>query len=75
MAAAVRPALLWTYHMGVIPYWIHDTSPGCAKTYRLAGRSVDLIVRLVALSRLPPLRPLVRAALRLTADGDGDGEA
>lgn len=64
------PALLWTYHMGVILYWIHDTSPGCARSRRLIDRSVDLIARLVALSRLPPLRPLVRAALRLTAERD-----
>jgi AcrR family transcriptional regulator len=66
------PALLWTYHMGVILYWIHDASPGCARTHRLVDRSVDLIARLVMLSRLPPLRPLVRAALRLTADFDGE---
>jgi AcrR family transcriptional regulator len=60
---AALPALLWTYHMGVILYWIHDTSPGCSRTYRLVDGSVDLIVRLVALARLPPLRPLVRVAL------------
>jgi hypothetical protein len=54
--------------MGVILYWIHDVSPGCARTYRMVDRSVDLIARLVALSRLPPLRPLVRAALRFTAE-------
>jgi AcrR family transcriptional regulator len=69
---AQLPALLWTYHMGVILYWIHDSSPDCAKTRRLVDRSVELIARLVTLSRLPPLRPLMRAALRLTADLDGE---
>lgn len=61
------PVLLWTYHMGVILYWIHDTSPGCIRTYRLVDDSVDLVSRLIALSRLPPLRPLVRLARRFVA--------
>jgi AcrR family transcriptional regulator len=65
------PALLWTYHMGVILYWIHDTSPGCIRTYRLVDESVDLVSRLIALSRLPPLRPLVRIVRRFVA---GPGE-
>jgi AcrR family transcriptional regulator len=69
---ASLPALLWTYHMGIILYWIHDTSPGCARTRRLADRSAELVARCVALSRLPPLRPLVRAALRLIAEPDGE---
>ena len=57
------PELLWTYHMGIILFWIHDRSPGCAASYRLAERTVELIARLVAVSRLPPLRPLIRALL------------
>jgi AcrR family transcriptional regulator len=69
--SAALPELLWTYHMGVILYWIHDTSPGCVRTYRLVDASVDLITRLIALSRLPPLRPLVRMALRLTDEPAG----
>jgi|SRR5579864_1315797 len=68
------PTLLWTYHMGVILYWIHDTSPGCIRTYRLVDDSVDLVSRLIALSRLPPLRPLVRIVRRFVA-GPGEGEA
>lgn len=67
------PVLLWTYHMGVILYWIHDTSPGCIRTYRLVDDSVDLVSRLIALSRLPPLRPLVRIARRFVA-APGAGE-
>lgn len=62
------PALLWTYHMGVILYWIHDRSPACAKSYRLAAASVDLVVRLIALARLPPMRPLLRSILALLRD-------
>ncbi len=69
---AALPGLLWTYHMGVLLFWIHDVSPGCCRTYSLVERSVDLVARLVALSRLPPLRPLTRAALRLVDDPAGE---
>jgi AcrR family transcriptional regulator len=65
------PELLWTYHMGIILFWIHDRSPGCAASYRLAERTVDLIARLVAVSRLPPLRPLIRALLAVVAEVRG----
>jgi len=61
------PDLLWTYHMGIVLYWIHDDSPRARKTQRLVDETIDLIVKLVALSRLPPVRPLVTRALRLVA--------
>lgn len=62
------PELLWTYHMGIILFWVHDRSPGCEASYRLAERTVDMVARMVTLSRLPPLRPLVRSALTLMAE-------
>lgn len=65
---AELPALLWTYEMGIILYWIHDTSPACVKTVHLVERTVDLVALLLSLSRLPPLRPLVRSMLRLAAE-------
>jgi hypothetical protein len=56
------------YHMGILLFWIHDRSPGCARTYHLLDRSLELILRLIALARLPPLRPLIRTVLGLLAD-------
>ena len=54
--------------MGIILFWVHDRSSGCAASYRLAERTVDMVARMVTLSRLPPLRPLVRGVLSLMAD-------
>lgn len=65
---AALPELLWTYHMGVILFWIHDTSPGRARSYRLVERTVDLIARLVQLASLPLMKPLRRTALTLLAE-------
>jgi AcrR family transcriptional regulator len=53
---AQLPELLWLYSLGIVMFWVHDTSPGCAKTYQLIDRTVPLADRLVSMSRLPVLR-------------------
>lgn len=62
---AELPHLLWLYHMGVLLYWIHDPSPGCARSYRLVDHTVALIIRLISLANLPVLNPLIRKTLEL----------
>jgi AcrR family transcriptional regulator len=54
------PELLWLYSMGIVLFWVHDTSPGCAKTYRLIDSTVPLAERLIRLSKLRMLRSLTR---------------
>jgi len=54
------PELLWLYSMGIILYWVHDTSPGCARTYRLIDMTAPVAGRLVAATRVPVLRATVR---------------
>lgn len=66
------PELLWMYHMGVILYWIYDTSPGRAKSYRLVDRTVRLIDRLVALARLPLMTPVRKSVLGMVREAIGD---
>jgi AcrR family transcriptional regulator len=62
------PELLWLYSLGVILFWVHDTSPGCAKTYQLIDRTVPLADRLVALSRVRILRSTIREIISIIAD-------
>ena len=57
------PELLWLYSMGIVLYWVHDTSPGCAKTYRLIDLTAPLAERLIRLARLPVLRSMTRRLL------------
>lgn len=59
------PDLLWLHEMGIILFWIHDGSPGRARTKALVERSTDLVVRLISLASNPLLRPLRKATLRL----------
>jgi AcrR family transcriptional regulator len=66
--AAELPNILWIYQAGVILYWIHDSSPGCVKSYRLMERSVKLVLRLISLFQFPLLRPFLKELLTLVAD-------
>jgi AcrR family transcriptional regulator len=59
------PELLWLAQMGVTLYWVHDTSPGQAKTRLLVERAVPLIDRLVGMSRFRVFKPVMREVLTL----------
>jgi AcrR family transcriptional regulator len=67
---AELPRLLWLYHMGIILFWIHDTSPGRKRTRRLVDSTVGVIASLVALAGNPLLRPLRKRALRILDELD-----
>ena len=65
---AELPELLWTYHMGIVLFWIHDRSPGRVRTWRLMERTVDLVARLIGLSTLPLMGPIRKMVLKLLAE-------
>ena len=62
------PHLLWLYQMGVILFWIHDRSPGCARTHQLIERTVEIVCRLIRLANFPLFRPLIKSTLDLLAE-------
>jgi len=62
------PYLLWLYHMGIILFWIHDSSPGRARTRRVVDRTVDILARVIGLASNPMMLPLRKATLRLVAE-------
>ena len=57
------PRLLWLYQMGIILFWIFDSSPKQVRTRTLIDGTLDLIVRLIRLSSLPLMGPLRRRLL------------
>lgn len=65
---AELPQLLWTWHMGVLLYWVHDRSEGRVKTRRLMEESSALIASAVNISALPVLAPLRRKLLKLVRE-------
>ena len=62
------PYLLWLYHMGIILFWIHDSSPKHRRTYRLIEITVDLLVKLIAIASNPLMRPLRKATMKIMSE-------
>lgn len=65
---AQLPELLWLYQMGVVLFWVHDRSAGTKRSRMLVERSVPLLARLAALSRLRVFRPVSREIVGLIRD-------
>jgi AcrR family transcriptional regulator len=61
--ASTLPELLWLYELGLVMFWVHDTSPGQRRTYELIDDSADAIVRLIGMANLPGLRVIRRRML------------
>ena len=70
------PWLLWLYEMGVILFWIFDTSRGRRRTRILIDRTVPIVTRLISLGGNPILAPLRKSVLKLVRElRDGDALA
>ena len=61
------PELLWLTYLGVILYWVHDSSARQQKSRLLIDRAVPMIEQLLSLSRLRVLRPATKDVLELLA--------
>ena len=57
------PTLLWTLHMGILLYFLYDTSPNQQRTRRLIDGAVDLVVDARRIVTSPLLRPMRRRVL------------
>lgn len=62
---AELPELLWLGYMGVVLFWVYDSSEGQRRTRTLIDGAAPLIAKLVALSRLPVVKPLIEEVLAL----------
>jgi AcrR family transcriptional regulator len=65
---AELPYLLWLYHMGILLFWIHDSSRKRVRTYHLIDQTVDLLDKLISLASNPFMRPVRKRALKLVAE-------
>lgn len=59
------PDALWLFQMGVIYFWITDTSAAQKRTTKLLEKSVKVVVLLLRLANLPLTRPLRKPVLEL----------
>jgi AcrR family transcriptional regulator len=64
------PLAMWSLHMGVLLYFLYDSSPSLKRTRKLVDGSVDLTVAFLKLAKLPLLRPARRRVMGLLCDVD-----
>lgn len=55
----LMPRAIWALHMGVLLYFLYDTSEGQTRTRRLVDGSMDLMASLLKLVKLPLLAPVL----------------
>jgi AcrR family transcriptional regulator len=56
------PRLLWLYQMGLMLYWVYDSSAKQAHTALLFEKTLHMMLLLIKLAGIPLLRPLYRPA-------------
>lgn len=59
------PRLLWLLQMGLILFWLHDHSRGQTRTKNLQDKSLDLVLSLIRIGRLPLMGPVRRSVLEM----------
>jgi len=52
------PRVLWLYQMGLLLFWVYDSSPKQERTLKLFEKSLAIVVSLIKLSSLPLMRPV-----------------
>lgn len=59
------PRVLWLYQMGLLLFWVYDSSPGQTRTRQLFRKSLSIVVNLIKFSSLPLMRPVRKLATDL----------
>ena len=61
------PHLLWLYQMGLMLFWVYDSSPQQRRTHLLFEKTLTIVVRLIKLSGMPLMRPVRKIVTDLLA--------
>jgi AcrR family transcriptional regulator len=62
------PTLLWTLHMGILLYFLYDSSPEQRRTRKLIDAAVDFVVDVKRIATSPLLRPMRRRVMTILRD-------
>jgi len=68
------PYLLWLYQMGLIYFWINDSSKNQWRTQKLLEASWSILAKLIKHSHLPVLSSVKKVVLKLLKDLKTDKE-
>ena len=64
------PLAMWALHMGVLLYFLYDSSPNLKRTRKLVDGAVGLTVGFLKLAKFPLLRPARRGVMGLLRDAE-----
>jgi AcrR family transcriptional regulator len=64
------PLAMWALHMGVLLYFLYDSSPNLNRTRKLVDGSVVLVDGFLKLAKFPLLRPVRRGVMGLLRDAE-----
>ena len=64
------PLAMWALHMGVLLYFLYDSSPNLKRTHKLVDGSVKLTVRFLKLAKFPLLRAARRGVMGLLREAE-----
>jgi len=64
------PLAMWALHMGVLLYFLYDSSPNLKRTRKLVDSSVELTTGFLKMAKFPLLRPARRGVMRLLRDAE-----
>jgi AcrR family transcriptional regulator len=64
------PLALWSLQMGLLVMFLYDTSPDQTRTRKLADGSLALTLKLMALAKLPVLKPVRTKVLELLREAE-----
>ena len=64
------PLALWALHMGVLLYFLYDSSPNLKRTRKLIDGSLALVVGFLKIAKFPLLRPARRGVMGLLRDAE-----
>lgn len=59
------PGFLWLTQLGLVVFWVHDSSPGQERTRAVIDRAVPFLEDLIGLSRMRVFRPMTTRSLDL----------
>jgi len=65
---AAVPMLLWALHMGILLYFVHDSSDKQRRTRRLIDAATEFVVDMKRIATLPLLRPVRRRVFTILTD-------
>jgi hypothetical protein len=59
----LAPTAFWALHMGMLLYFLHDSSGG-VKTKKLVSSALELALQLLKLTAQPLVQPLLKPVLK-----------